>query len=104
MLTIDETGNDPLCDLLDIIGNAVEIYENKQPDVQKFLAKHANMPKDIALLKLLMGQYGLGVNNFKNEIGSKSYVSMILSRDRQLSKKHIGKLCVRFNLSPELFF
>ncbi len=104
MLTLDSISTDPLADLLNIISNAIEVYENEQPDIKQFVSEYEKMDKGVAVLKVLMEQYGLGVADFKEEIGNKSYVSMILSGERQLSKKHIEKLCLRFNISPELFF
>lgn len=104
LLTLDESGDDPLSDLLNMVSNAVEVYENRQPDVQAFLLKYDHIPADIAVLKVLMEQHHLGVNDFKNEIGSKSYVSMILNKERRLNKNHIEKLCQRFKLNPGLFF
>lgn len=104
MLTLDDTGEDPLVDLLNIVSHAIEIYESQQPDVNQFLLEYNEMDKAVAILKILMRQYELGVADFKEQIGTKSYVSMILNGDRQLSKKHIEKLCERFGLSPALFF
>ena len=104
LISLDETGQDPLNDLIDIISKAIEAYETRQPVIQDFVAKYNDYPKGISILRVLMDQYGLGVNDFQKEIGSKSYVSMIMNEERQLSKKHIEKLCKRFNISPELFF
>ena len=104
MLTIDDSGCDPLSDWIDIIAKGIEEYEVKRPEIQNFIKGLDDMPKDISTLLLLMQQYQLGVNDFNHEIGSKSYVSMILNQERQLNKKHISKLCKRFNLSTELFF
>lgn len=104
LISLDDTGNDPLNELIDIISKAIEKYENKQPMIQDYIAKYNDRPKGISILRVLMDQYGLGVNDFQNEIGSKSYVSMIMNEERQLNKKHIEKLCKRFKLSPELFF
>ena len=108
LTSLDDTGDDPLNDLIDIISKAIEAYENKQPMIQDFVAKYRakynSAPKGISVIRVLMDQYGLGVNDFQNEIGSKSYVSMIMNEERQLNKKHIEKLCKRFNISPELFF
>jgi len=47
LLTLDESGHDPLSDLIDIISKSVEVYENRRPDVQEFLSKYDNAPKDI---------------------------------------------------------
>lgn len=39
-----------------------------------------------------------------DESGKKSRVSRILSGERQLTVSHIRALCLRFGLSPSLFF
>jgi len=56
------------------------------------------------VLRVLMDQHNLTISEFKNEIGSKSLVSMILNGKRNLTKEHICKLSQRFNLNPSLFF
>jgi HTH-type transcriptional regulator/antitoxin HigA len=61
------------------------------------------IPRDLAVLGVLMDQYGLGVNDLP-EIGSKSLVSRILSGERNLTKKHIQALSERFGISPAAFF
>jgi HTH-type transcriptional regulator/antitoxin HigA len=61
------------------------------------------VPRDLAVLGVLMDQYGLGVNDLP-EIGSKSLVSRILSGERNLTKKHIQALSKRFGINPANFF
>ena len=51
-----------------------------------------------------MSQYHLKGEDLKNEIGSKSLVSMILNGKRKLTTEHIQALSNRFNISPSLFF
>jgi HTH-type transcriptional regulator/antitoxin HigA len=51
-----------------------------------------------------MSQHQLQIDDFQNELGGKSMVSMILNGTRILSKNHIQALSQRFNLSPALFF
>ncbi|ACO79351.1 hypothetical protein AvCA_31880 [Azotobacter vinelandii CA] len=51
-----------------------------------------------------MDQYQSKTDDFKNEIGGKSMVSMVLGGTRKLSKDHIHALCDRFDLSPAVFF
>lgn len=104
LLSLDPSGKDPIIDLVDLIGRAIANYENQQEDVQQFLSDYKRLNKDVAVLRLLMDQHKLGVADFKNEIGTKSYVSMILNGERQLTKKHISMLCKRFNLSADIFF
>ena len=104
MFTLDETGNNPLNNLLDIIAHSVEEYENKKPEMQLFIEQVDALKSETAVLKVLMAQYHLSMNDFQDEIGKKSYVSMILKGNRELTKKHIGNLCERFEISPELFY
>ena len=60
-------------------------------------------PSDIAMLRVLMDQHGLGVADFP-EIGDKSLLSRILSGSRNLTKQHIKKLSRRFGVEPGMFF
>ena len=62
-----------------------------------------DQPADLAVLRLLMDQHGLGTADLP-EIGSKSMVSRVLSGERSLSKKHIQALSKRFGINPGLFF
>lgn len=69
--------------------------------------KEADMSKtspEIASLKEIMKRHSLTMSDLKEEIGSKSTVSLILSGQRNLRKPHIDKLCARFQLSPLIFF
>jgi HTH-type transcriptional regulator/antitoxin HigA len=50
-----------------------------------------------------MYQYQLKADDLKEEIGSKSLVSMILNGTRNLTVDHIKALSVRFNTSPAVF-
>lgn len=47
------------------------------------------MDSGVAVLRTLMQQYGLKTSDFKNEIGGKSMVSMVLNGSRTLSRPHI---------------
>jgi HTH-type transcriptional regulator/antitoxin HigA len=51
-----------------------------------------------------MEQHNLTVSGFKDVIGSKPLVSMILNGKRNLTKEHITKLSQRFSLNPAVFF
>ena len=64
---------------------------------------HVESPPDLAMLRLLMDQLGLGTADVP-EIGSKSMVSRVLSGERSLSKKHIKALSQRFGIDPGMFF
>ena len=96
--------NDPLNDLIEIISKSIEEYESYQEDIVRFDNEANNLNQEISVLKVLMEQHGLTVSGFKNEIGSKSLVSMILNGKRNLTKDHIAKLSKRFSLSPAVFF
>lgn len=91
-------------DLIELLARAVERYESMLPEVQAWEHRIESLPADVSMLRLLMDQHGLTGSDFKEEIGGKSYVSQILSGDRQLTRKHIEKLSVRFGISPALFF
>ncbi len=104
MFSLDDSGNEPVNNLLDIIAHSVDEFENQKPEMQLFIEQADALHSEVAVLRVLMDQYNLGMNDFQNEIGKKSYVSMILKGNRELSKKHIGKLCERFKISPALFY
>jgi HTH-type transcriptional regulator/antitoxin HigA len=61
-----------------------------------------DQPADLAMLRLLMDQHGLGIADLP-EIGSKSMVSRVMSGKRDLSKKHIQALAAR-SASTQGFF
>jgi HTH-type transcriptional regulator/antitoxin HigA len=96
--------DDPLNDLIDIISKSIERYESRQEDIINFDRKAGDINQEVSILRVLMEQHNLTVSGFKNEIGSKSLVSMILNGKRNLTKEHITKLSKRFSLSPVVFF
>ncbi|TAK63475.1 MAG: helix-turn-helix domain-containing protein [Methylobacter sp.] len=51
-----------------------------------------------------VNQHNLTVSDLKEEIDSKSLVSMILNGKRNLTKDHINKLAKRLNINPAVFF
>ncbi|EIO1224585.1 helix-turn-helix domain-containing protein [Escherichia coli] len=63
----------------------------------------AAMPVGVALLRTLIDQHNLTYADLKNEIGSKSLVSQILSGQRSLTISHIKALSARFGVKPEWF-
>ena len=94
---------DPLNAVIDMLGHAIEVYEGKNSELAAFEKRAMNHPGDLAMLRLLMDQHGLGTADLP-EIGSKSMVSRVLSGKRGLSKKHIQALSERFGIDPGLFF
>ena len=99
-----DTPDDPVNDVITLIGNAIEQYESTLPATLAFDEACATINSDVSMLRLLMDGHGLSGADFENEIGKKSYVSLILSGDRKMTKEHIEKLAARFGISPSLFF
>jgi HTH-type transcriptional regulator/antitoxin HigA len=67
----------------------------------KFVSDSEEIPKDIALVNVLIDQYKLTLSDLP-EIGDKSTVSRFLNGKRALTKVAIVNLCQRFNLRPDL--
>jgi HTH-type transcriptional regulator/antitoxin HigA len=99
----EDSPADPLNAVISILVDAIENYENKDEELLQFEKCAMDLPPDLATLRVLMDQYGLGVSGLP-EIGSKSMVSRVLSGERSLSKKHIQALSKRFGVDPGLFF
>jgi len=99
----EDSPTDPLNAVISMLVDAIESYENISEDLLEFEKQAMNLPPDLAMLRVLMDQYGLGVSGLP-EIGSKSMVSRVLSGERSLSKKHIQALSQRFGVDPGLFF
>ena len=97
----DYDNNKPLIDVLSL---SIEKWEDQSDYFSEFNSDIKNLNNDISLLKVLMSQYKLKGEDLKNEIGSKSLVSMILNGKRKLTTEHIQALSNRFNVSPSLFF
>jgi HTH-type transcriptional regulator/antitoxin HigA len=99
----DDSLDDPLNAVIKMLSGAIEAYESKDEELATFGKRVTDQPADLAMLRLLMDQYGLGTADLP-EIGSKSMVSRVLSGERSLSKKHIQALSNRFGINPRLFF
>ncbi len=99
----EDSPGDPLNAVVSILVDAIENYENQDEELLEFETSAMDLPPDLALLRVLMDQYGLGTSSLP-EIGSKSMVSRVLSGERDLSKKHIKALSRRFGVDPGLFF
>lgn len=89
--------------LINILGDAIAIYESKQNETIRFLHDVKNKNRETGILRTLIEQHHLKLHEFP-EIGDKSLVSKILSGERQLTKNHIKKLSDRFKIDPGLFF
>ena len=94
---------DPLNAVITMLSEAISQYESRDREMLAFEIEASAGPSDLAMLRLLMDQHGLGMADLP-EIGSKSMVSRVLSGERSLSKKHIKALSERFEIDPGLFF
>lgn len=90
--------------LIELLSKSIGRWEEVSTDFSVFNQRIADGDPAVSVLRTLMEQHGLGVDDLP-EIGSKSLVSKILNqRDRQLTKQHIEALSQRFHISPALFF
>ncbi|EAX4621794.1 helix-turn-helix domain-containing protein [Salmonella enterica subsp. arizonae] len=95
--------NDDENPLIDFLAAKIADYEDNNEKFTEFNKSVESIPVGVALLKTLMEQYKLSYSDLKNEIGSKSLVSHILSGRRSLTISHIKALSSRFNVRPEWF-
>jgi HTH-type transcriptional regulator/antitoxin HigA len=98
-----DSEDDPLNRVIGLVAQAIGRYERDIEALQAFETQAGEIPVDVAMLRVLMKQHGLGVADFP-EIGDKSLVSRILSGSRNLTKQHIQKLATRFGVSTSMFF
>lgn len=97
---IDHDDENPLIDLL---AAKIADYEDNSEQFAEFNERIAEIPVGVALLRTLIDQYQLSYSDLKNEIGSKSLVSQILSGQRSLTITHIKALSDRFGVKPQWF-
>jgi HTH-type transcriptional regulator/antitoxin HigA len=74
--------------------------------VSQFDQMHREIDEDatpLEILKYLLAENDLGVNDLGRIIGSQPAASMILSGKRQISKAHAKALAVRFAVDAGLF-
>jgi HTH-type transcriptional regulator/antitoxin HigA len=89
--------------LIALLSNSIEKWEEEAEEFQEFNDRIGNMDNAAAILATLMDQRHLKADDLKNEIGSKSLVSMIINGKRNLTVDHIKSLAKRFSVSPALF-
>ena len=99
----EDSPDDPINGVIDMLSRAIEVYENKNEELLAFEKRVMDQPADLAMLRLLMDQHRLTMADLP-EIGSKSMVSRVISGERSLNKQHIRALSERFRISPSLFF
>jgi HTH-type transcriptional regulator/antitoxin HigA len=99
----DDTPDDRMNPLIDMLSHAIEKYELRDKELMAFVADAEGMPADIALLRTLMSQHKLTGSDLP-EIGGKAMVSRVLRGERSLSRSAIEQLAARFELRPAVFF
>lgn len=95
--------NDDENPLIDFLASKISDYEDSSERFAEFNKSIAEMPVGVALLRTLIDQHKLTYADLKEEIGSKSLVSQILSGQRSLTIAHIKALSARFGVKPEWF-
>ncbi|HEX9776721.1 MAG TPA: helix-turn-helix domain-containing protein [Geopsychrobacteraceae bacterium] len=104
MTTSEDTADNPILLLIDVIAGSIEKYEDSFEDMVEFEREADALDPAVSTLRVIMDQNKLAYADLKEEIGSKSLVSQIINGHRSLTKDHIRKLSARFHVSPELFF
>lgn len=89
--------------LIDFLAGKIADYEDTCEDFAEFNNSIKETSVGVALLRTLIDQYKLSYSDLKNEIGSKSLISQILSGQRALTISHIKALSARFGIRPEWF-
>lgn len=97
---IDNDDENPLIDLL---AKKIADYENSAPELAEFNARIAAVPQELAVLRVIIDQHGLNQSSFKDEIGARSLVSMILKGERKLTLEHMKALSKRFGFPVSAF-
>lgn len=89
--------------LIGLLSNAIEKWENKSDYFFCFNQRQKDLDQGIAVLKTIMEQHQLGIDDFHDEIGKKSYVSQIMNGKRNLTLNHIKSLSKRFGVPGGIF-
>ena len=89
--------------LIDFLAAKIADYEDNSERFAEFNNSVDEMPVGVALLRTLIDQHKLTYSDLKEEIGSKSLVSQILSGQRSLTISHIKALSARFGVKPQWF-
>lgn len=88
--------NDDL--LIDFLASKIAVYGDNSPLFAEFNETIAKMPAGVAHLCTLIDPHKLTYSDLKDEIGSKSLVSQIVSGQRSLTIAHIKALSARFGV------
>lgn len=104
MTKAEDREGEPLLRMIDMVADAIDKYESSLESVSSYIQEVENLDPGVATLRVLIDQHKLSYSDLKEEIGSKSLVSQILSGSKNLTRTHIANLTKRFSISPELFF
>lgn len=87
--------------LIEALSCIIESYEDSDDELSWL-----NLPINPApaILRVLMDQHNLTVQDFKSEIGNENIVKQVLEGTSELSSESISKLATRFKVKPSLFF
>jgi HTH-type transcriptional regulator/antitoxin HigA len=89
--------------VIDLMFPVIERYEEQTEQFSEFNQVIEQLEPGIAMLRVIIDQHKLTLSDFKDEIGTKSMVSMILSGKRSLTLKHIKALSARFGVPVSMF-
>ena len=92
---VGENEEHELADLLDLVAQLVEDYDNSRYVIQDA------PPQEV--LRFLMEQNGLKQIDLAEEIGGQSVVSDILNGKREINVRQAKLLAARFGVSPAAF-
>ncbi|MBE3902425.1 helix-turn-helix domain-containing protein [Vibrio parahaemolyticus] len=89
--------------LIDLLFPIIEKYESEADEFQEFNKAVDALDPGLAMLRVIIDQNDMTLSDFKDEIGAKSSVSMILNGTRSLTLRHIRALSERFNIPAYMF-
>jgi len=90
--------------LIEVLSVSIEKWEDEADSFAEFNERIAALDDGVAVLRTLMDQYNLKAEDLREDIGSKSLVSMILNGSRNLTRDHIQSLSDHFKIAPSVFF
>ncbi len=89
--------------LIELLLPVIHKYEEEADEFKEFKKDIDAIDPAIAMLRVIIDQHQLTYSDFKNEIGGKSLVSMILNGERSLTLSHIKALSLRFGIDKAMF-
>ena len=96
ILNTPDTADNPYHNLMTVLGQAIESYEDKHYPIPRVPAAD--------MLRSLIEEHELKQADLAPILGTASIVSEVLSGKRKLNKRHIEALSKRFHVSPAVFF